>query len=65
MRRHVPIIMAAALALGVARAESFKDLKGQPAPALTGSVWVGVPVSLNAVKGNAVLLAFWNADAPC
>ena len=42
-----------------------KDLKGQPAPALTGSLWLGMPVSLDAVKGNAVLLAFWNADAPC
>jgi hypothetical protein len=66
MRMHVPLVLTAACLLGTAGAvERFTDLKGQPAPALSGSVWVGNPVSLDAVKGNAVLIAFWNSDAPC
>ena len=55
------------LAIGtVSSAESlYKDMRGHAATPLTGAVWVGVPVSLDAVKGNVVVLAFWNGDAPC
>jgi hypothetical protein len=38
---------------------------GQPAPTLNGTLWVGQPVSLDAVKGNVVVLAFWNIDSSC
>lgn len=51
--------------VGAAAESQVKDLSGQPAPTLTGSLWIGSPVSLDAVSGNAVVLAFWNADAPC
>ena len=34
-------------------------------PTLSGSAWIGSPVSLNAVKGNATVLIFWNFDTPC
>ncbi len=38
---------------------------GKPAPELIASGWVGLPVSLSAVRGNTVVLVFWNADIPC
>jgi hypothetical protein len=38
---------------------------GKPGPALVGAAWDGNPVSLGAVKGNAVLLAFWDSKASC
>lgn len=38
-----------------------RDL-GAPAPELLAAGWVGSPVSLRAVKGNTVLLLFWNPD---
>ena len=41
-----------------------KDI-GKAAPRLVGSGWVGTPVSLDAVHGNTVVLAFWNADVAC
>ena len=44
--------------------ETNKDV-GKVAPMLTASGWVGSPVSLGAVKGNTVVLAFWNGDVPC
>ena len=66
MRTYAIPFLAAALVLGSACAEEqYKDLKGQPAPALAGPVWAGMPVSLDAVKGNGVFLVFWNGDAPC
>jgi len=66
MRIHASLVLATALLAGPAFAEQQqKDLKGQQAAPLAGPVWVGTPVSLDAVKGNAVVLAFWNSDAPC
>ncbi len=41
-----------------------RDL-GKEAPRLLGTAWSGTPVSLDAVRGNTVVLAFWNADIPC
>jgi hypothetical protein len=38
---------------------------GRDAPELIGAGWTGTPVSLSAVRGNTVVLAFWNADIPC
>jgi hypothetical protein len=57
-------VLAAALAVGpLAWAGEVKDFRGdvgKPAPALTGAVWDGNPVSLEAVRGNVLLLAFWD-----
>lgn len=45
--------------------DAWDRYNGQAAPRLMGTAWVGTPVSLEAVRGNAVVLAFWNADIPC
>lgn len=47
------------------RAEDWDKDVGKPAPKLMAAGWVGTPVSLEAVKGNTVVLAFWNADIAC
>jgi hypothetical protein len=41
-----------------------KDI-GKPAPGLVPAAWLGTPVSLEHVRGNTVLIAFWNADVAC
>ena len=41
-----------------------KDV-GNPAPKLVAAGWVGTPVALDFIRGNTVLLAFWNADIAC
>lgn len=67
------ILAAAALALAVetgraepAQQDTFKnpaaDTVGKQAPELLAAGWVGSPVSLRAVKGNPVVLTFWNCD---
>jgi len=38
---------------------------GKPGAALIAAGWDGNPVSLDAVKGNTVLLAFWDSKATC
>jgi len=65
MRTRASPLLAAALLLCCVcpAAEGMRD--GQTPPPLAGSTWIGTPVSLDAVKGNAVVLAFWNYDAPC
>lgn len=45
--------------------ERWDKYVGQPSPRLVAAGWSGTPVSLDAVKGNTVVLAFWNADVPC
>ncbi len=37
---------------------------GKTAPRLVAADWVGTPVSLDALRGNTIVLAFWNADIP-
>ncbi len=66
MRHHwlLPILAALSLTSVFGSDESSKDI-GKIAPPLTASGWVGTPVSLEAVKGNTVVLAFWNGDVPC
>jgi hypothetical protein len=59
MRAHALPLIAAALLVGSA------CLADTDAPPLAGSSWVGTPVSLNAVRGNTVVLIFWNYDTPC
>ena len=49
----------------LADTEKWDADNGKPAPALTGAGWIGTPVSLDAIKGNTVVLAFWNADVAC
>lgn len=59
--------LAALIPFVSVRAESIRwdrDI-GKPAPVLVASEWIGTPVSLDAVRGNTVVLAFWNADIPC
>ena len=48
-----------------AQDSSWKKDLGKPAPELIPAGWVGTPVSLEAVRGNAVALVFWTADVPC
>ncbi|HZE97967.1 MAG TPA: redoxin domain-containing protein [Planctomycetota bacterium] len=39
-----------------------KDTLGKPAPELMAAGWIGSPVTLRSVKGNTVVLNFWNSD---
>jgi len=52
-------------ALQAQQEETWKKDLGKDAPPLTAVGWAGTPVSLDAVRGNAVTLAFWNADVAC
>ena len=45
-------------------AEEWDRDVGKPAQGLVAMGWVGSPVSLEAVKGNTIVLAFWNTDVP-
>jgi hypothetical protein len=45
--------------------EKWDQDNGKPAPPLTAAGWCGTPVSLDAIRGNTVVLAFWNADVAC
>ena len=45
--------------------ETWKKDLGKEAPSLTAAGWSGTPVALDAVRDNAVTLAFWNADVAC
>jgi|SRR5579862_1877974 len=38
------------------------DMVGKPAAELIAAGWVGSPVTLRGVKGNTVVLSFWNGD---
>jgi peroxiredoxin len=39
-----------------------RDTIGKPAPELMAAGWIGSPVTLRSVKGNTVVLNFWNND---
>jgi hypothetical protein len=45
--------------------EKWDKDNGKPAPPLVSAGWIGTPVSLDAIHGNTVVLAFWNADVAC
>jgi len=45
--------------------DDWKKDMGKEGPGLTATGWAGTPVSLDAVRGNSVTLAFWNADVAC
>lgn len=45
--------------------ESWDTDNGKGAPPLVSAGWSGTPVSLDAIRGNTVVLAFWNADVAC
>ena len=51
--------------LGFAQSNSWDKGVGEPAPRLVSAGWVGAPVSLESVRGNTVVLGFWNADIAC
>ena len=38
---------------------------GKPGPDLIAAGWDGSPVTLDAVRGNTVLLGFWDSKATC
>ena len=60
------LILAAAALPGWTQSTVAKDKDiGKEAPLLSGLGWNGSPVSLEAARGNTVILAFWNADVPC
>lgn len=57
--------VSASVALYATEEGSWQKDMGKMAPPLIASGWTGTPVSLDAVRGNAVVLAFWNGDIPC
>ena len=64
-------ITVLALAIAAAATHAIDDVgdqwdrdAGKPAPRLVATGWLGAPVSLDALKGNTVVLAFWNLDVP-
>ena len=58
------LTLAAGIAIAAEEQEKWDRDAGKPAPGLVAAGWIGTPVSLEAVKGNTVVLAFWNADVP-
>jgi hypothetical protein len=58
------LIFAIGIAVGGEENGKWDRDAGKPAPRLVAASWIGNPVSLEAVKGNTVVLAFWNADVP-
>ncbi len=68
MTKQAWIGMALALFICVAASaseETWKKDLGKEGPQLRAVGWTGTPVALDAVRGNAVVLAFWNADVAC
>jgi hypothetical protein len=67
MRNAVVLVCALLLAFATQAAteEKWDADNGKPAPPLTAAGWVGTPVSMEAIRGNTVVLAFWNADVVC
>jgi hypothetical protein len=65
-RNWLTAAFALALCAGAfAGEETWRKDLGKDASPLRGAGWTGSPVSLDAVHGNAVVLAFWNADVAC
>jgi len=69
MRRGMWVLLAVLGAILPADGQSSrelmdagKDTLGKPAPELISAGWVGSPVTLRGVKGNTVVLNFWNGD---
>lgn len=42
--------------------KAAQEMVGKPAAEFMAAGWVGSPVTLRAVKGNTVVLSFWNGD---
>jgi hypothetical protein len=62
------LMSACALALCISAAageETWRKDLGKDGAPLRATGWTGNPVTLDAVRGNAVVLAFWNADVAC
>lgn len=66
MKRAVGTSLILALAAATASAQTeiarWDRNLGKPAPELMAAGWVGQPVTLRAVRGNTVILLFWNPD---
>ena len=58
-------LMAFAMHAATTVADKWDQDNGKQAPPLTSAGWIGTPVSLDAIRGNTVVLAFWNADVAC
>jgi len=68
LHRHFATLLLA-IAAGIASAadetpEKWNHDVGMAAPRLAAAGWLGTPVSLDALKGTTVVLAFWNVDVP-
>jgi hypothetical protein len=61
------ILLSGAFVLlaALAGAEEWEKDLGKPAPNFIAAGWAGTPVSLESIRGNTVVLAFWNADVAC
>jgi peroxiredoxin len=67
--RWAVLVSILSLAAGLVAAEAQddemmagKETIGKPAPELMAAGWIGSPVTLRSVKGNTVVLNFWNND---
>ena len=58
-------ILLALCAGAFAGEETWRKDLGKDGSPLRAAGWTGNPVTLDAVHGNAVVLAFWNADVAC
>ena len=66
-RLSAAVVLALAAGIAIAGDETLEKWDrdvGKPAPRLIAAGWLGTPVLLDAVKGNTVVLAFWNTDVP-
>ena len=59
------VLAAVGAASASAQSPRWDKHLGEKAPSFVAAGWSGTPVSLEALKGNTVVLAFWNADIPC
>ncbi len=61
------LLLALVLATGAwaSQQERWDKDVGKPAPELVAAGWMGTPISLESIKGNTIVLGFWNADVPC
>jgi hypothetical protein len=67
LRISVALMLTLTAGIGFAAETTFEKWDrdaGKPVPRLVGTAWLGTPVLLDAVKGNTVVLAFWNMDVP-
>ncbi len=62
--KRILIVLAALLGLGASIAAQAQALPGQPAPAIAGTDVAGRPVDLAALRGQWVVLEWFNPSCP-